>query len=188
VRAVPDRGASDWNAPWPWVAVGLSPAGAGNAGVAVRLQPDGHRSLLPDLGRAAAAEVDVRVIGRVRLLSSPGQVQQRVRPLRPGLSVAHSAVSAGTLGGFVRTASGLAIVSNNHVLAASNTAAVGDAVLQPGLADGGGPADRVATLTAFERLGTPAPDLVDAAVALLDGGVRPIRATCPAGRSWGRYR
>ena len=71
------------DAPWPWVAVGLTPGGPGSARVAVRLQRDGDRALLPDLG-AAAAEVDVRVIGRVRAQSSPtpAQLQERVRPLR----------------------------------------------------------------------------------------------------------
>jgi hypothetical protein len=88
------------DAPWPWVAVGLTPAGKGRARVAVRLQRDDDRRLLPDLGRAAAAELDVRVIGRVRALSSPApaDLQRRVRPLRPGLSVTQPSVTAGTLG------------------------------------------------------------------------------------------
>lgn len=167
------------DAPWPWVAVGLSPTGAG-ARVAVRLHRDADRALLPDLGRAADEEVDVRVIGPVRSLSSPGELQQRVRPLRPGVSVAHAGVSAGTLGGFVRTASGLAILSNNHVLAASNAASVGDAVLQPGPADGGLPADRVATLAGFQPMGAGV-NLVDAAVATLAEGVTADPGDLPGG-------
>jgi hypothetical protein len=182
------------DAPWPWVAVGLTPAGAGNARVAVRLQRAGDRALLPDLGPAASRELDVQVIGRVRALSSPfpspAELQQRVRPLRPGLSVAHPSVTAGTLGGFVRAAGGLAILSNNHVLAAGDAAALGDAVLQPGPADGGGPGDRVATLTAFQRFREGQPNLVDAAVATLDAGIEaepgylpggPLAAPVPAG-------
>jgi hypothetical protein len=151
--------------------------------VAVRLQRDDDRRLLPDLGRAAAAELDVRVIGRVRALSSPApaDLQRRVRPLRPGLSVAHPSVSAGTLGGFVRTASGLAILSNNHVLAAGDAAALGDPVLQPGPADGGAPGDRVATLTAFQRFCSDAPNLVDAAVAALDPGIAAAPGDLPGG-------
>ena len=167
------------DAPWPWVAVGLSPTDDG-ARVAVRLQRDGDRALLPDLGRAAEKEVEVRVIGPVRSLTSPGELQGRVRPLRPGLSMAHESVTAGTLGGFVRTASGLAILSNNHVLAASNAASPGDVVLQPGPADGGGPGDRVATLTAFERMVDGA-NLVDAAVAVLDEGVDADPGALPGG-------
>lgn len=170
-------------APWPWVAVGLTPAGPSGARVAVRLQRAGDRALLPDLGRSAAGEVEVRVIGPVRALRSPtpDELQQRVRPLRPGLSVAHPAVTAGTLGGFVRTAQGRAILSNNHVLAASDAAALGDAILQPGPADGGVPADRVATLTAFERFREGLPNLVDAAVAALDAGVEAEPGDVPGG-------
>ncbi len=171
------------DAPWPWVAVGLTPAGPSGARVAVRLQRDSDRALLPDLGRAAAAEIEVRVIGRVRALRSaaPGELQQRVRPLRPGLSVAHTDVSAGTLGGFVRIAGGRAILSNNHVLAASDAATPGDAVLQPGRADGGVLGDRVATLTAFQRFVEGRPNLVDAAVALLDPGVDTEPRDLPGG-------
>jgi hypothetical protein len=119
-------------------------------------------------------EVDVRVIGAVRALSpTPEELQERTRPLFPGLSVAHPAVTAGTLGGFVRVGGRLAILSNNHVLAASDAASVGDAVLQPGPADGGDPAtDRVATLTAFERFTADGrANLVDAAVAVVDAEV-----------------
>lgn len=170
-------------APWPWVAVGLTPGPTGGARVAVRLQRDGDRSLLPDLGRVAAAELEVRVIGRVRALNSPepDQLQQRVRPLRPGLSVAHHSVTAGTLGGFVRTAGSLAILSNNHVLAASDAASVGDAVLQPGPYDGGRPEDRVATLAAFQRFRAGQPNLIDAAVAPLDPGVDADPGDVPGG-------
>jgi hypothetical protein len=173
----------DVGRPRPHVAVGLTPAGEGRARVAVRLEEEADRALLPDLGRTAEAQVDVRVIGRVRALSSPtpGELQQRVRPLRPGLSVAHSEVTAGTLGGFVRLAGEVAILSNNHVLAASGAAELGDAVLQPGPADGGVPADRVARLTAFERLVADRTNLVDAAVATLDARVEAEPGDLPGG-------
>ncbi len=157
----------------PWVAVGLTPVHDGRARVAVRLEREADREVLADLGRAEQTGLDVRVIGRVHALCSPpsrwspAALQQRVRPLRPGVSVAHPTVSAGTLGGFVRIAEGLAILSNNHVLAASNAAVPGDAVLQPGPADRGTPADRIGTLRAFERLRPGARNLVDAAVATL---------------------
>jgi hypothetical protein len=170
-----------------WVAVGLAPAERGRARVAVRLERESDRQVLPDLGRAAEQDLDVRVIGPVRPLSSPvgrwsrAALQQRARPLRPGLSVAHARVSAGTLGGFVRTVDGLAIVSNNHVLAASNAAAPGDAVLQPGPADRGTAADRIATLRAFERLQPDARNLVDAAVATLAVDVSAEPGDLPGG-------
>jgi hypothetical protein len=41
------------------------------------------------------------------------------------------------------------ILSNNHVLANSNNAQVGDAIWQPGRADGGGSADQIGTLAEF---------------------------------------
>jgi hypothetical protein len=172
----------------PHVAVGLAPAGEGRARVAIRLEEEADRTFVPDLGRAAADQLDVRVIGRVRALSSPApeDLQRRVRPLRPGLSVAHPSVTAGTLGGFVRLPGGLAVLSNNHVLAASDAASVGDAVLQPGPADGGEAGDRIATLTAFERLCPGRANLVDAAVALLDDGIESEPGDLPGGPLTGR--
>jgi hypothetical protein len=157
----------------PWVAVGLAPADRGRARVAVRLEDPADRELLPDLGVAAEREIELRVIGPVRALSSPdpGSLQRRVRPLRPGVSVAHPSVTAGTLGGFVRTPSGIGILSNNHVLAASDAGRLGDPVLQPGPADGGLMADRVSSLAAFVRFRDDAPNAVDAALAVLDAGV-----------------
>jgi len=170
-----------------WIAVGLTPVERGRFRVAVRLEREADREVLPDLAGAAQNELDVRVIGRVHVLSapatrwSPRALQQRVRPLRPGLSVAHATVSAGTLGGFVRTGDGLAIVSNNHVLAASNAASAGDAVLQPGPADSGMTTDRVATLRSFEPLRPGAPNRVDAALATLDPGLTAEPGDLPGG-------
>lgn len=181
----PDPSASSYGAgePRPHVAVGLTPVGEGLARVAVRLERAADRALLPDLGRAAEAQLDVRVIGQVRALSSPApdELRRRVRPLRPGLSVAHSDVSAGTLGGFVRTGGRLAILSNNHVLAASDAAEIGDPVLQPGPADGGSARDRVGRLTAFEDLTAVRANLIDAAVAALDPGVAAEPGDLPGG-------
>jgi hypothetical protein len=168
----------------PRVAVGLTPAGEGLARVAVRLEKEADRALLPDLGRAAAAQLDVRVIGPVRALSSPvpGELQRRVRPLRPGLSVAHPGVTAGTLGGFVRVGGRLAVLSNNHVLAAGGAAQIGDPCLQPGPADGGTARDRVGSLTAFQELSAGRANLVDAAVAELDPQVAAEPGDLPGGR------
>jgi hypothetical protein len=167
----------------PRIAVGLAPARDGLVRVAIRLETEADRALLPDLGPTAADALDVRVIGPVRPLSSPapGDLQRRVRPLRPGLSVAHPSVTAGTLGGFVRLAGGFAVLSNNHVLAATGTAELGDPILQPGPEDGGQPDDRVAALTAFEDLVAGQANLVDAAVAVLDPGVGTEPGNLPGG-------
>ena len=169
--------ASDAGGPrWTRPALGLAPVAPGQAHLAIRLAAKEDADvLLAGLDDAVLGEVDVRVIGAVRALSSPTpeELQQRVRPLFPGLSVAHPTVSAGTLGGFVRVGGRLAVLSNNHVLAAADAASVGDPVLQPGPADGGDPAtDRVATLTAFERFTADGrANLVDAAVAVVDAEV-----------------
>lgn len=58
------------------------------------------------------------------------------------------------------------------MLAAENRGAAGDAVLQPGVVDGGRPGeDRVATLERFVALRTDAVNQVDAALAVLDDSV-----------------
>src|SRR4051794_723462 len=167
----------------PRVAVGLAPGGAGLVRVAVRLESVADQALLPDLGPAAAGALDLRVVGPILAISSPApaDLQRRVRPLRPGLSVAHPCVTAGTLGGFVRLGGRLAVLSNNHVLAASDAATVGDPVLQPGPADGGGGADRIGTLAAFQLLADGGPSRVDAAVAVLDDGVDAAPGDLPGG-------
>ena len=61
------------------------------------------------------------------------------RPAPGGVSLSHFRVTAGTLGCLVRDRrSGVRLIlSNNHVLANSNQALQGDAVLQPGALDGG---------------------------------------------------
>jgi hypothetical protein len=177
--------ASDAPGSWSGVALGLAPVGPQQVHLAVRVLAEADAALVLDaLDDAARAEVDVRVIGPVRPLRSPTpeQLQQRTRPLVPGLSVAHPDVTAGTLGGFVRRTGtdGLLVLSNNHVLAASDAATEGDPVLQPGPADGGTAADRVGTLTASQRF-VATGNLVDAAVAALDDGVDADPAGYPGG-------
>lgn len=74
----------------------------------------------------------------------------RLRPAPGGVSVGHVNVTAGTLGCLVVREGTLHVLSNNHVLAASNDASEGDPVLQPGPADGGRePEDRLARLSGF---------------------------------------
>ncbi len=80
----------------------------------------------------------------------------RVRPIiPPGVSIGHYKVTAGTFGALVtdKVSGQKLILSNNHVLANSNGAVVGDAILQPGAIDGGqNPGDMVATLERFIKL------------------------------------
>lgn len=73
----------------------------------------------------------------------------RFSRLQPGVSVAHTAVTAGTLGMFVkdRRSGKPAILSNWHVLAGSASASPGDAIVQPGPHDSGrAPRDVVGAL------------------------------------------
>ena len=78
--------------------------------------------------------------------------RHRQRPSPCGISVAHVKVTAGTQGALARGRSGpranrLLMLSNNHVLANSNSASAGDTIVQPGPLDGGhDPADRIAVL------------------------------------------
>jgi len=115
----------------------------------------------------------------------PQTLKNRVRPAKGGYSVGHVKITAGTLstcvydilpgGGVSPPVHGVGIppkyyiLSNNHVLANSNDAHLGDPILQPGPFDGGvDPADRIATLSRFipiNFLPSPIPNLVDAAVA-----------------------
>jgi len=98
-------------------------------------------------------KTDVVEIGYVRAYDSP---RDRYRPEIPsGVSIGHYKITAGTLGTIVtdRTTGEKLILSNNHVLANSNDSLVGDAILQPGTADGGNnPADMVARLERFVTL------------------------------------
>ncbi|MBI2441183.1 MAG: trypsin-like peptidase domain-containing protein [Lentisphaerae bacterium] len=127
-----------------------------------------HRDRVPL--RVARVETDVEEIGKLRPLA----FKRRMRPAPPGVSIGHYKITAGTLGCLVndrRTGRPL-ILSNNHVLANSNSARRGDAVIQPGAADGGKlPKDKIGELERWVALRFGArPNAVDAALA------RPIEA------------
>ncbi len=81
--------------------------------------------------------------------------QQRMRPARPGVSIGHYRITAGTFGCLVQRGGQVFILSNNHVLANSNDAQIGDAIYQPGVYDGGTAADQIGTLEAFIPIGFP---------------------------------
>jgi hypothetical protein len=99
--------------------------------------------------KVGEVNVDVMQVGDIRAQQSR---TDRVRPAPGGVSIGHYLITAGTLGCVVRdqATNTRLILSNNHVLANSNDAAVGDAILQPGPVDGGRPAnDTIATLERF---------------------------------------
>lgn len=94
----------------------------------------------------------------------------RERPCPGGFSIGHVDITAGTLGCLVKdkTTGEPVILSNNHVLANTNQASIGDPILQPGPIDGGvDPNDRIATLTRFYPINFTAGvnNLIDAAIA-----------------------
>ena len=114
------------------------------------------------------AQTDVKEVGVIE-----AQIYSaRLRPAKPGYSVGHYKITAGTFGALVRDVCSpcrVHILSNNHVLANSNAAAIGDPVLQPGAYDGGTlPGDTVAHLARFVPISLGDPDrynLVDCALA-----------------------
>ena len=92
-------------------------------------------------------QTDVVETGLLRALQAP---TGRFRPAPGGVSLGHVAITAGTLGCWVTKNGQKVILSNNHVLANSNDAEIGDAILQPGPYDGGSfPQDQIANLTQF---------------------------------------
>jgi hypothetical protein len=119
-----------------------------------RKRPEGElrrRDVVPKV--LAGVRTDVVETGRfvARELLSPTAVDrtERIRPAPGGVSIAHHRVTAGTLG-VVAIQDGLPVIlSNNHVLANENDARPGDAILQPGPADGGRPDDEIARLEDF---------------------------------------
>src|SRR2546428_261455 len=129
----------------------------GVVGTAVTVRPAGRAGLLLLLERSGITglplmldgiPVTPRVTGRLMALSDP---TKRQRPAPMGFSVGHPAITAGTIGARVRDALGhVYILSNNHVLANSNGASIGDPEYQPGPFDGGTAADQIATLSDFQ--------------------------------------
>ncbi len=98
---------------------------------------------------------DVKEVGEVVALQS---TTDRWRPAPGGVSAGHYAITAGTLGAWVRDAatSKPLILSNNHVMANSNDAQKGDPVLQPGPLDGGSREnDTIAELERFVQIRFP---------------------------------
>jgi hypothetical protein len=90
---------------------------------------------------------DVVQTGPIRALQS---TTDRLRPAPGGVSIGHRDITAGTLGCLVHKDGQKFVLSNNHVLANSNQAEIGDPILQPGPYDGGTyPADHIADLADF---------------------------------------
>jgi len=125
---------------------------------------------------------------------SPDPTARFERPVPIGVSTGHPAITAGTIGARVTDGTNVYALSNNHVYANENKAAIGDPVLQPGTYDGGtAPADTIGYLFDFEPIvfSTDASNVIDAAIALSstsllgnatpsDGYGTPKSSTAPA--------
>jgi hypothetical protein len=211
VRPSELRAGEAGTAPGPVLALGLSPQPDGSYSLAVRyrLGVPSVRSIARKVVEQVGPTADVRRTGRIRTLGTTGTADGsagtgtsagdvvrprppvitarslgetgRVRPLRPGVSIAHVAVTAGTLGAFVLVDGAVHALSNYHVLSGTPKAEVGDVVVQPGPADGGrAPRDRVGTLARRVELVPDGTATVDAAIALLDDPE--VDPTYPVGR------
>jgi hypothetical protein len=109
-----------------------------------------------------------------------GKIVAAARPTDCGVNVGHMSDKGGTLGCLVRTVGAGGppdyILSNNHVLAASNGGSPGDDILEPDKAHGGNPANPIASLTTFvPLLFGGGNNTMDAAIAqiLVPGDVLP---------------
>lgn len=141
--------------------------------------PDQIDGMPLDVVEAGAIQI-IQVGGTSEIPQSvgPQALRGRVRPAFGGLSVAHFRVTAGTIATGAYDANAFPgippryyILSNNHVLANSNAASIGDPVTQPGPVDGGTvPADVIGRLARFVNIqfhqGNNRPcNFVDAAIA-----------------------
>ena len=145
-------------------AVGLLPDG--RVGVKILLADTSVRGLPDGLDGVPVA---TQVTGLIVARSDP---TTRARPAPLGFSVGHPAITAGSIGARVVDGAGhVYVLSNNHVLANSNDATIGDPTLQPGPYDGGtAPADQIGTLYAFKPIdfSSSGANTFDAAIALSD--------------------
>jgi hypothetical protein len=122
-------------------------------------------------------KTDVIETGKIVAFQDP---RQKMRPARPGVSIGHYQITAGTFGCLVRRNGQVYILSNNHVLANSNAAHLGDAILQPGPYDGGSSDDQIGTLEQFIPIGfdgTPPPSGCSPLAFLMRLLGQPPRAT-----------
>ena len=159
------------------VALGFNPGG--RAAVTVYAEHSEVKGIPRELD---GVPVHVVVTGKLLALSpgtAPASVPtathttSRIRPAPIGVSTGHPSITAGTIGARVIKGGKVYALSNNHVYAASNAAAINDPVIQQGSYDGGSsPADDIGTLADFEPIvfSTTANNVIDAAIALSSTG------------------
>lgn len=89
---------------------------------------------------------DVVEVGKLRAF---GHSRDRNRPARPGSSIGHFDITAGTFGCLVKRDGKSVLLSNNHIFANQNRAELGDSIWQPGPIDRGTENDEIAVLLDF---------------------------------------
>jgi S1-C subfamily serine protease len=108
---------------------------------------------LPEDALAAQDVIPYAVEGFPTDVVETGIIRALSRPAFGGDSIGHYAITAGTLGCVVRRNGQRVILSNNHVLANSNDAEIGDPILAPGPYDGGEyPEDLIGELEDFQPI------------------------------------
>lgn len=110
-----------------------------------------------------------RVVTGLIMAGDVNNPTTRERPAPNGFSIGHPDITAGTFGALVRDADDVCYaLSNNHVLANSNDAQIGDSALQPGPFDGGSdPSDAIGELADFQPISFSSNNQMDAAIAEL---------------------
>ncbi|MDP4199075.1 MAG: hypothetical protein Q8922_14025 [Bacteroidota bacterium] len=150
-------------------------ANAGIVGTGTAIAQDGSRHVMvfaasPSDAAQVPANIggvatEVRVLGRVHALDV---YTGEYRPVVPsGVSVGNSREnSSGTIACVVVKHGIRYILSNNHVLARSNDAVIGEPIVQPGRADNYGmPTGQIGVLSAYKKVSFTQSNVFDAAVA-----------------------
>lgn len=131
--------------------------------------PEHDKLLNPDINFSGLPLI-FDEIGEIKALAADRKI--KYRPAPPGVSVGHYAITAGTISVTCFKGGVKHFLSNNHVLANCNAAAIGDTILQQGAYDGGqNPADKIGTLAAFVPIvfnDQVHPNHVDCALCLPD--------------------
>lgn len=166
------------------IALGVAPVQKNEFRLAVRVQRTGlaASALVEQIRAKAKGEVDVRNVGRIEKRSARAVpwYQDVCRPLLLGASVGHVKVTAGSIGGFVRRAARVAVLSNNHVLANEDRATRGDVIVQPGMLDGASRREhRIGVLGPWKRFLRIGANSIDSALAYIDDDMdyEPVRLT-----------
>jgi hypothetical protein len=163
---------------------------SGVVGTGVGLDEDGRPSVRLFLAHGQVPDLPDQVDGVPvsRVVTGHFELRQdrtaRARPAPIGFSVGHPNITAGTLGARVTDGTNVYVLSNNHVIANSNNASIGDPILQPGAFDGGSqPGDVIGTLYDFQPISFSSNNQMDAAIAIVNPN--DVSGSAPPGAAYG---